>query len=64
MVCSAMAQSPFTIHSLGATIASHPQKSSKAPGYCNPCLFYGGDWNNTSADWLAFDDYDGGQDRR
>jgi hypothetical protein len=24
------------------------------PKYCSPCLFYGGDWNDTSSDWVIF----------
>jgi hypothetical protein len=62
MAGSAMAQT-LTLHSLGATPASHSQAPPKTPSYCNPCLFYGGGWNNTSADWILFDDYDGGQDQ-
>lgn len=25
-----------------------------APTYCNPCLFYGGDWPSTATSWVAF----------
>lgn len=24
------------------------------PSYCKPCLFYGGDWDPNSTDWVAF----------
>jgi hypothetical protein len=27
---------------------------SSPPSYCSPCLFYGGDWNDTSSDWVIF----------
>ena len=49
---------------LSASTLAQDSQQPTPPPYCKPCLFYGGDWNNTSADWLAFDDYDGGQDRR
>ena len=63
MAGSTMAQSSLTLHSLGAITARHQVQQPQAPSYCRPCLFYGGDWDNTSADWVAFDDYDGGQDQ-
>ncbi len=25
-----------------------------APTYCNPCLFYGGDWDPTASNWVAY----------
>jgi hypothetical protein len=34
-----------------------------APPYCNPCLFYGGDWPSTASNWVAFgngNEYDAG----
>jgi hypothetical protein len=31
-----------------------PASTPTAPSYCNPCLFYGGDWPYTSSSWVAF----------
>jgi hypothetical protein len=37
------------------TIHNPPLKSAPgAPAYCKPCLLYGGDWNDTSTDWVLF----------
>lgn len=54
MAGSAMAQS-LNLHSLGRGV----HHDAKAPKYCNPCLFYGGDWDDTSSDWVIFADADG-----
>ena len=29
-----------------------------APSYCNPCLFYGGDWDPNSSVWVAYANWD------
>jgi len=54
---TAMAQ--LSLHSLRATGVQQPEKAPKAPKYCNPCLFYGGDWNSGSSDWVIFANADG-----
>lgn len=56
MTGSAFAQS-MSLHSTGAAV-HNPNPASK-PSYCKPCLFYGGDWNNTSPDWVIFANADG-----
>lgn len=49
---SAFAQS-LHVRSMGAA-SHHGVNTNSKPAYCKPCLFYGGDWNNESADWVLF----------
>jgi hypothetical protein len=59
---SAMAQS-LSIHptgSLGGHVVNTPIQSPKAPKYCKPCLYYGGDWPVDDANWVAWANTDGG----
>jgi hypothetical protein len=51
---SAMAQ--LSVRSLGTTVGPQVHSRPGAPPYCKPCLFYGGDWNNTDANWVLFAD--------
>ena len=55
---SAFSQS-LAIHSMGASGAHHNPNPNAKPSYCKPCLFYGGDWNSDSADWVIWADADG-----
>jgi hypothetical protein len=49
-----LATAQLALRSPGASIG-HPGISKPgAPKYCSPCLFYGGDWNDTSSDWVVF----------
>lgn len=61
---SAMAQHamyPSTIHSTAMQGAAAPQSHPpKAPKYCKPCLFYGGDWPSADSNWVAWGNTDGG----
>ncbi len=54
----AAAQEEFPLAHLGAVGGSAlhgPVKATPgAPAYCKPCLLYGGDWNDTSTDWVIF----------
>jgi hypothetical protein len=50
---SAFAQSP-AIRSIGRGVSTHSDGVGAAPAYCHPCLFYGGDWNSASTDWVLF----------
>jgi hypothetical protein len=53
-----LATAQLTLHSLGSTSRGQAVEKPGAPKYCTPCLFYGGDWNDTSADWVLFADGD------
>jgi hypothetical protein len=56
LVGSAVAQNPASVRSSG--IASGRVVKSTTPKYCKPCLFYGGDWNDTATNWVAFGNAD------
>jgi len=59
---AAMAQSA-SIHPIG-TPSSHVANAAvnppKAPKYCKPCLYYGGDWPVDDSNWVAWANTDGG----
>jgi len=38
----------------GAAVAQASPQKVIPPQYCKPCLFYGGDWNFTSSDYVIF----------
>jgi hypothetical protein len=46
----------LSLHSLGAAVGPQVHSRPGAPGYCHPCLFYGGDWNSTDSAWVVFAD--------
>jgi hypothetical protein len=52
MAGSAFAQS-LHLRASGTPGHHNPGVDSK-PSYCKPCLFYGGDWNSESTDWVLF----------
>jgi hypothetical protein len=54
---SALAENPASLRSSGIAGVRHTQ-SNTAPKYCKPCLFYGGDWNETATNWAAFGNTD------
>lgn len=56
---SAFSQS-LALHSRGASGGHHNPNPNAKPAYCKPCLFYGGDWNVASPDWVIWADADGG----
>jgi hypothetical protein len=61
-VGSAMAQD-LSIHATGTPgthVANPSLHQPKAPKYCNPCLYYGGDWPDTDSNWVAWANADGG----
>jgi len=48
----AVAQGPANV---GSTDIVEPGVTHNTPpSYCKPCLFYGGDWNDTSSNWVAY----------
>jgi hypothetical protein len=51
-------QEEFPLAHVGAVGVGAVHNSGKvtpgAPKYCSPCLLYGGDWDDTSANWVLF----------
>jgi len=53
---------PLSVFAQGAHSTLSPTRTSNdtyrspltAPTYCNPCLFYGGDWDPTASNWVAY----------
>lgn len=57
---SAFAQAPLSIHPVGTISGHNVSNPPGAPKYCKPCLYYGGDWPDADANWVAWANIDGG----